>query len=52
MRAKRGVIGVFVLALIVVGLLVPAGKCAAAPKVYIVPLQGQIEHGLDRKSVV
>lgn len=46
MRAKRGVIGVFVLVLIVVGLLVPAGKCAAAPKVYIVPLQGQIEHGL------
>jgi hypothetical protein len=46
LRAKRGVIGVFVLVLIVVGLLVPAGKCAAAPKVYIVPLQGQIEHGL------
>ncbi|MDD4337497.1 MAG: ATP-dependent Clp protease proteolytic subunit, partial [Firmicutes bacterium] len=46
MKARRGVTGAFVLALLALILLMPFRTCAANPRVYVIPLQGQIEHGL------
>lgn len=46
MKARRGVTGAFVLALFALTLLMPCKTCAANPRVYVIPLRGQIEHGL------
>lgn len=46
LKARRGVTGAFVLALLALILLMPFRTCAANPRVYVIPLQGQIEHGL------
>jgi membrane-bound serine protease (ClpP class) len=46
LKARRGVTGAFVLALFALTLLMPCKTCAANPRVYVIPLRGQIEHGL------
>jgi len=46
LKARRGKNGALVLALLVLALFMPAKTCAATSKVYVIPLRGQIEHGL------